>query len=79
VRGTNTKWKTIILPNPSDNTFFAGYFAWKLDDWRGEEIPIRKSKHIFIKPNWANGYRVYTVNTSSIKVTDFLIPTEPEV
>ena len=63
------KGKTIILPNSSDNTFFAGYFSWILDDARSEEYPIRKYSNIFVRPSWAQGYRAYTVNGAKIKVT----------
>lgn len=65
------KGKTIVLPNADDNTFFAGYFSWTLDGYRGVEMPIRKRKNIFVKPEWASGYRVYRVNLAVLSITTF--------
>lgn len=68
------KGKTIVLPNPADNTFFAGYFSWMNGDYRAPEEPVRKSKNFFVKPQWATGYRVYTVNLARISVSTFKSP-----
>lgn len=65
------KGKTIILPNVDDNTFFAGYFSWTLNDYRSTELPIRKRKNVFVKPSWATGYRAYTVNLARIKIKTY--------
>lgn len=65
------KGKTIVLPNSEDNTFFAGYFSWTLNGFRGVEMPIRKKKNVYVKPSWANGFRAYTVNLAKINVSTY--------
>lgn len=65
------KGKTIVLPNPDDTTFFAGYFTWLVDDLRDIEVPIRKSKNVYVKPTWATGFRAYSVNNSKIRISIF--------
>lgn len=68
------KGKTILMNNSDDNTYFAGYFSWLLDGSRSEEFAIRKSHHIFVRPSWAEGYRVYSVNGASLKTTIYTQP-----
>lgn len=68
------KGKTIVFPNTDDNTYFAGYFCWKIGDYRAPEEPIRKEKNIFVKPKWADGYRVYSVNLSRLTIKTYSNP-----
>ena len=70
--------KTLLMGNEDDNTYFAGYFSWILnngvEDYRLEEIPIRKSKMAFRSPRDVQGYRFYTVNRAAIKSTIYYQP-----
>lgn len=73
------KYKTIVLPNPADNTFFAGYFSWLVEDMRDVEIPIRKKQNVFVKPSWSTGFRAYPVNGAKLKITTFKKKLTPPV
>lgn len=72
--------KTIIQSDSNDNDYFAGYFNWTTStpagNCRHPSEPIRKRLQIFRKPDWATGYRVYTVNRARINVTKFTQPAE---
>ena len=79
---TPVSGRAIIFPNPSDNTYFAGYFSWYVRTpsgaYRLEEIPIRKTRMAFKAPSQALGYRFYAVNgaTLSARIYKQLIPSE---
>lgn len=72
--------KSILLPNPEDSDFFAGYFAWIFqvngEDYRTPSQPIRKKRNIFVPPNGANGYRIYAVNGATLSSAYYTLPVE---
>jgi hypothetical protein len=74
--------KTMLMQSSEDNTYFAGYFSWILnnsvDNYRLEEIPIRKEKMAFRNPGDVQGYRFYTVNKAKIKSTIYYQPKTEE-
>lgn len=72
------KGKTILLSNPDDNVYFIGYFAWTFNGARSIEVPVRKSRNVFKKPDWANGYAFYTVNNAKATVSTFTTKLTPE-
>lgn len=63
------RYKTILQNNPSDSTFFAGYFSWQYEDHRFPEEPIRKKLNVFHNSVGADGFRLYTVNDARVKYT----------
>ena len=65
-----SKGKTILQNNADNNTYFAGYFSWIIEEsggkYRLEEQPIRKRQMAFKSPVDSLGYTVYTVNNAKI-------------
>lgn len=63
--------KSIIFPNPDNNTYFAGYFSWTIatpsGTFRLAEIPIRKKRTAFKAPAQALGYKFYAVNGATLR------------
>jgi hypothetical protein len=68
--------KTILQRSEDDNTYFAGYFAWKVNAgnaYRLEEQPIRKKHSAFLRPSNVNGYSAYTVNDAKISLKEYKV------
>jgi len=66
--------KTILQRFEADNTYFAGYFAWKVNagsSYRLEEQPIRKKHSAFLRPSNVDGYSAYTVNNARISLKEY--------
>ena len=65
------KRKTILRPNPIDNTFYAGWFRWTVEidgiSYGLPELPINKPSIIFRRPDEATGYRLHTTNGAKVK------------
>ena len=61
--------RSIIQPNASDSTYFAGYFAWTYNEKRFPEKPIRKMSNIFYNDVGADGFRYYRINGAGLKHT----------
>lgn len=62
--------------NPADNVLFAGYLSWTSSNALGysnaPEIPIRRSKTILRKPEEYTGYKIRSINSAQISVTEFV-------
>jgi len=74
--------KTILRPDPQDNTFYAGWFRWIVDiegtKYSLPEMPINKPSIIFRRPDEATGYRLHTTNEAKVKTTKLVKKIEPE-
>lgn len=73
--------RTQIYRDSLDTDFFAGYVVFNTRDSanniiQGELNPIRKAINIYPIPEWATGYRAYTVNRAKIKASYFRLPEE---
>lgn len=65
-----------ILRTPEDlTTIFAGYLAWKVKlpegDYYMDEIPIRKKKNAYKKPDGATGYAAYANYDAKISIKEY--------
>lgn len=73
--------RTQIFRNSADTDFFAGYVVFNTTDSggnliQGRLLPIRKAINIYPIPEYATGYRAYTVNRAKIKASYFRLPEE---
>lgn len=72
--------RSILLPNESDSTFFAGYFRWTNTQegvmYSHPEQPIRKTRNTYARPDRANGFRFYSINGAVLQSTVIRQPLE---
>lgn len=71
----------IINVNPSDSVYFAGYVAWTIEGAPlatiAPEIPIRRQRNLFRKPDEFDGFKVRAINGASLSVTTFTVIKNP--
>lgn len=71
-----TRGKAKIHASEKNVDHFAGFFSWTISvgsaSYRLEELPIRKARHAFKKPDGVTGYNLYAVNGAKLKVTKYI-------
>lgn len=78
------KRKTILQRNPDNNTFFAGWFRWRVEidgtTYGFPELPINKPSQIFRRPDDASSFSLYTTNFAKVKTSVLrrIIPPDEE-
>lgn len=71
----------IINIDPSKSVYFAGYVAWTLGTSPGftlaPEIPIRREKNLFRKPEEYDGFKVTAINGAQLTVKTYTVVKNP--